>query len=891
MRFLRRMWYLLWHRRLDAALAEELELHRELTERTLEERGLTTAAARIEARRRLGNVTLVRDDARDVWGWAWLQDIWLDVRFAARMLTKDPRFTLAVVLALGLGIGVNNSVFTVINTALIRDVPFAEPDRLLDLGLINRDGRDVGLSYPDYRDWTAATTLEGIGVSVDAIMNVSDEGRAPQRLRGTYVSANTFGLLRSQPVLGRGFLPADDRPDAPPVAIVSYGLWQDRYGGDPAVIGRPVRINNVVATVVGVMAPRFSYPFITEAWQPLRFAPSLELESRNARPFRNVIARLAETADLPRAQAEVEAIAAGLAQSFPDSNKDLRPKLQLMKNSVGARQAKPMLMTFMGAVGFVLLIACANVANLLLARATTRSREFAIRASLGATRWRIVRAQLIECLMLAALAGGLGTICSLYGAKALSVGFSVIEPGASPGALMPFWVDLSVDKMVLAFVGTTCLFSTLVFGLVPALQAARINVSGALKEGGRGATTGRQWRRWTSVFIVAEVALTVVLLAGAGLLWRSFYAKYRADLVVDASGLVTARLTLPANRYDTPAKRQQFFAALQERLASVPALGAVAITSQPPLSPGGASRTLVIEGAPAAAGVKAPTVSYVYSGPRYFDALGIRMRRGRTFADGDAWAGREGAIVDERFAEAYFPGSDPIGRRIQLRSETPAQAPSPWLTIVAVAPTMPDFSPPPLRHAVVHVPIGAEPSPGQDISVVARSTADLAVVAAAMRDEVRAIDPDLPVYAIETVDAAAGRARLPQRLVSTWFGVIALIGLVLSTLGVYALTVYGVAQRTQEIGVRMALGARGPQVAWLFLRRTAAHLAVGLVLGVCGTLATGKLLQSFLVETSAHDPLTLAAVVIFLTTVAAVASLIPSRRAARLDPVTALRGE
>ena len=267
------------------------------------------------------------------------------------------------------------------------------------------------------------------------------------------------------------------------------------------------------------------------------------------------------------------------------------------------------------------------------------------------------------------------------------------------------------------------------------------------------------------------------------------------------------------------------------------------------------------------------------------------MRRGRTFADGDAWPGREGAIVDERFAEMYFPGSDAIGRRIQLRREAPAQAASPWLTIVGVAPTMPDFSPPPMRHPVVHVPIGAELVPGQDMSVVARSAADLAVVASAIRNEVRAIDPDLPVYAIETADAAALRARLPQRLVSTWFGVIALMGLVLSTLGVYALTAYGVAQRTQEIGVRMALGARASQVAWLFLRRAATHLAFGLVLGVCGALATGKLLQSFLVDTSARDPLTLAGVVVFLAAITAVASLIPSRRAARLDPVTALRGE
>ena len=891
MRFLRRVWYLVRRRSLDDALAEELELHRELAQRDLERQGSATPEAIAESRRRLGNATLVRDDARDVWGWTWLFDVGHDLRFAARMLIKDRRFTVAVVLALGLGIGVNNSVFTIINAALIRDVPFERPERLLDLGLLNRDGRDVGLSYPDYRDWAQATTLEGIGVSVDGIMNVSDEGRPPARLRGTYVSVDTFGLLRARPMLGRAFLPEDDEPGAPPVAVLGYGVWQDRYGGNPSIVGRTVRINGVTSVVVGVMAARFTYPFISEAWQPLRLAPGLEVAKRGVRPFRNVVARLAETADLTRAQAEVATIAAGLARSFPDTNRDLRPAVRLMKDSVGGRQVKPMLMTLMGAVAFVLLIACANVANLLLARATSRTRECAIRTALGATRWRIVRSLLVECFLLAVLAGAVGLVCSTYGARALSVGFSVIEPGSSPGELMPFWVDISIDTMVLAFIGAACLFSTLAFGLVPAVQAARVDVNGTLKEGGRGATGGRRARRWTSVFIIAEVALTVVPARrrGASLAQLPRLVP-RGPRSWTPTGLVTARLTLPLDQYPTPDIRRRFFDQLQEPTLGRPDFGAVAIASQAPLSPGGASRNLAVEGRSAPAGTKAPTVSYVAAGPRYFETVDIRLRRGRGFTESDGLPGRETAVVDERFAALHFPDADPLGQRIQLAREGVPQIAPAWLTIVGIAPALPDFGPPSLRRPVVYVPLRGESQPGQDISLVARA-ADRAAVAMLMRDAVRALDPGLPLYAIESVATAAARSRLPQRLVGAWFGVIALIGLVLSTLGVYALTAHGVAARTHEIGVRMALGARAPQVAWLFLRRTSVHLAIGLTLGICGALATGRLLQSFLVETSARDPLTLAAVAVLMSVVALAASLIPSRRAARLHPVAALRSE
>jgi predicted permease len=890
MRILRRIWHLLRHRRFEAELSEEIDFHRALAERDFEHAGLKPSAADSAARRRLGNVVQAHEDARDVWSLTWLRDFSQDVRFGLRVLAKDRRFTLAVAITLGLGIGVNNSVFTIVNTALIRGVPFPEANRLLNLSLINRDGRGVGLSYDDYREWSAAKSLEGIGVSAGAIMNLSESGRPPERLRGSLVSPNLFPLLRSNPVLGRGFVDADARPGAPPVVVLGFDVWQDRYASDPSIIGRAVRVNDVPATIVGVMPVRFTYPFIAQAWQPLSAAPGAPSERLDPRPFRSVVARLSPAADLAAARAELDTIAAGLAQSSPATNKDLRPLVLLMNDTIGVRQGTPILMTFLGASGFVLLIACANIASLMLARGTARSREIAIRTSLGATRWRIVRQLLVECLVLAVVGTAIGIAFSVYGARTLAVAFSPIEAGTRPGDVLPYWVDLSIDKIILAFAGAACILSTLAFGLVPAIQAVKVRVNDALKEAGRGGADARRTRWWSSVFIIAQLALSVVLLVGAGLLWRSFYVLYRTDLGVQSAGVVTTRLTLPAAKYETADKRRQFFDQLQVRLAAMAGADAVTLASQPPLSPGGAPRDVQVDGEPPPGEGKPPAVSYVYTGPGYFETLGVRALRGRLFNEDDGAPGREAAVVDDRFAARFFPGTDPIGRRIRLvRPNTPNSPP--WLTIVGVTRQLADLGPPSLRQPVVYAPLRGEPAPGADISIVVRGAGDARQTTAALRAEVQALDPGLPLYGIETLEAAAARSRTPQRLVGTWFSAIAIVALVLSTMGVYALTSYGVAQRTQEIGVRVALGAQTHQVTWLFLSATTLHLLIGLAIGIAGALTAGELLRTFLVGISARDPLTVVAVVSLLSVVALLACLLPARRAARVDPMLALRGE
>ena len=886
---LRRIVYALQRRRHERELADEIAFHREMKQQELEANGVPARDAVFEAQRALGNDALAANRARDVWIWPWLQDLSQDVRFAGRLLLKDRRFTAAAVLALALGIGATTTAFTFVNGAVLRPLPLKDGERLVFLRMVDARQRPLGVSYADVRDWRAATkTLSHVATSFEFAMNISDEGLPAQRLLGSYISLDAFDMLGATPLIGRGFLPEDDRLDAPRTAILAHTVWTTRYGADPAVIGRTVRINDIPTTVIGVMPDRFHFPFATEMWMPgaLNVGPPATIDER--RGNRNVLTvamgRLADGADRTQAQAELDAITSRLARDYPDTNAGLSVAVESLDAMYRAGMQQ-MLLLVMAAVVLVLLIACVNVANLLLARAANRSREIAIRASLGGSRWRIVRQLLIESLMLATVAGALGLLLSFYGVGVYSEIFNrTID---SP---KPFWWDFSIDGRVYAFLALTCVGASLVFGLVPALHIARTDASDVLKDASRSHTAGERARRWTGALMVGELALTLVLLSGAALMVRSFVEVYRAAQVLDTSNMVTMRLSLSGQKYVQPERIKQFFSQLDERLSAMPAMGSVTVASDIPIMTlANSQRQVEIAGRETP--TPPPMTAYLYIGPRYFETMRLRLMRGRGFTEADGHPGQESVIVNQRFASMYFPNADPIGQRVRLTNAAAPAAPKPWFTIIGVAPTIPQILDRRDPEPVAYSNIATEPAPHRLVSIIARTDANAVEVVKMMRDVVRQIDPALAGYFVQTMDQVAANTRWPFRIFGSMFGLLAGIALVLASIGLYALTAHGVRQRTQEIGVRMALGAGSRDVQWLFVRRTIVHLAIGLGLGLAGAIVAGRFLEQFLIRTAPTDPLALTLVSLLLIVVAALASVLPARRATRVDPMVALRCE
>jgi hypothetical protein len=525
--WLRRIWYLLNRRRLQRELDREMASHR----------------AMMADQRHFGSTIRLREQSADVWGWTWLDALCQDIRFGARLLVKDRRLTLAAVAALALGLGATTTAFTFVNGAL-RDIPLADPDRLVWIRTVDARGRQLGVSYADVRDWReAARTLSHVIVSLELPMNVAESGLSPQRYSGSYISFNAFSMVGRVPVLGRGFRPDDDRADAPRVAIIAHTVWQNRYGGDPSVIGRTVRVSEVPATIIGVMPEGFHFPLSSEVWVPAAHVsgPPGTVDARRGNRGVLIFAfgRLADGIRLPQAQADMDAITSRLARDYPATNEGISVALEPIENLYwgGEWAIRQILLVVMAAVSFVLIIACVNVANLLLARAIHRSREMAVRSSLGATRGRIVRQLFVESVLLAAVAGALGFLVSLYGVKAFGEAFARMWALDGPPL---FWMRFSMDGRVYTFLAAVCLGASILFGLAPALQISNAS-SDALKDGGRGASGGLRARRWTGALMVSQLALTLVLLAGTGLMLRSFLVVYQAGRALDTSNMITMR--------------------------------------------------------------------------------------------------------------------------------------------------------------------------------------------------------------------------------------------------------------------------------------------------------------------------------------------------------------
>jgi putative ABC transport system permease protein len=814
--------------------------------------------------------------------------VWHDLRFAARVLVKERGFTLAAAFALALGIGANSAVFTLVNAVLLRGLPFEDPDRVMWVGTRDSRNRDFGMSVEDFEDMRRASrTFAGVSGMAFVNFNLSEESVAPEQYSGVYISGNAFAMLGQRAVLGRTLTNDDDRPGAPAVVVLGNGVWRTRYGADPGILGRTVKLNQLPAVVVGVMPEGMRFPPNSDIWMPLEHLPTgLRQRGRQVRQLQ-AIGRLAEGASIEQANSDLQAIGTALARDFPASNKDNSFFTMRYNDRVNGGPIRFVFLAAMGSVVFVLLIACANVANLLLARAAHRAREISVCVSLGATRWRIVRQLLVESMLLAAIGGAIGLVISLAGVRMFDAATS------DPRLGKPYFIQFTMDATVFAFVAAISLGTGIVFGLAPALHVSKTNVNEVLKEGGRSGAVGVRARRWTGALIVGELALTMVLLAGAAFMMRSFLAHYRMDTGVDTTRLLLMNLSLPDRKYHTHDERIAFVERVDERLGGVGTFEAATTASSSPLL-GGPVRQLTIDGRPAPAGETLPLVTMVTVGARYFETIGASIQRGRGFERSDGGPGREHAIVNERFAATYFSGEDPIGRRIRLTEETPTGPQVPPLTIVGVSRTVRQRAQPGTEaDPVVYLPTRANPNAAYGTALLVRTrsnTADPASLIPAIREEIRALDPDMPVFNIRTLDEALAQQRWPMRVFGTMFAILAFIALVLSAVGLYVVTAYSVVQRTQEIGVRMALGAQAPQVWWLVFRRAAVQLGIGLAIGLAGSVAAGRLLQQLpFVRTSSYDPATLTSIASILIGVAVAACFWPARRATRLDPVIALR--
>jgi putative ABC transport system permease protein len=809
-----------------------------------------------------------------------------DLRYALHIIVKDRWYSVVAVIALSLGIGLNATVFTLVNAILIRGLPYKDSAQLYMLSSKRQDAGQSGVSKADLDDWRSQSkTFVALAAFNGNSVNVSDDRSAPENVRSAALTSNAFALIARQPVLGRDLLPADEQTGAEPVVLIGYKLWKRRYAEDRSILGKTLRVDGKPATIIGVMPDGTDFPNNTELWVPL--IPDEGQQKRDAR-FMAVFGRMRKDVSRQQSQTEMNGIAQRLATAFPDTNKDYpQVAVQTFNERFNGGNIRTVMLAMMGAVGFVLLIACANVANLQLTRSVKRTREVAVRIALGATRWRVIRQLLVESVLLGILGGVIGLGIAIVGVRLFDA--AVTNSGK------PSWIHFTFDFTVLGYLGAICILTGVVFGLAPALQVTRTNVNDVLKEGGRGNAGGVRARWMTGTMVVLELALTLVLLVGAGLMIRSFLKLYTLDVGMDTRNLVSMRVQLSDAKYKTPEARRAFYDRLGPRVEAVPGVEAATFTtSVPPFGAG--RRSIDIDGRPPRKPEeKPPDVTVVTISPGFFRTANLQVRRGRLFTESDGMPGNETTIVSEKFAAQLFPDEDPIGRRIRFtappaRPGQPAPTLPVWRTIVGICPNVMHANPqaadaPP----VIYLP-HRQDAPGF-MTLLVRSRLDAGAVMNAVRREVAAVDPDQPVFTAQTMEEMLRQATWPYRVFGTLFAIFAVIALVMSAVGLYAVMAYSVTQRTPEIGVRMALGAEGRQVSWLILRRGLIQMGIGLTLGLIAAFFLAKVLGTLLVQITPRDPLTFASITAILTVVAICACVFPARRATRVDPLVALRAD
>ncbi len=804
--------------------------------------------------------------------------VWQDARIGARALTKDVRFTAAVVVTLGLGIGASNMFFTLVDAICLRGLPIEAPERVVLVETRDQTDRPSGLSFVEFQDLLAGSvSLDPIAAYVSAQFSLSDVDRPPERVLGTYASPAMFVILGETPIRGRRFQPSDDVIGANPVALISERLWRSRFGLDPGVVGQVMSINGSATTVIGIMRDGFRYPGNADLWQPLGAMPGLSAQPRTARAL-SVVGRLAGSASLTQASVDIARMGQYWSAEFPEATQGLHSAIIPINERFNGRISDPVWVTFSVVGMLVLLVACANVANLLLMRAVSRGREVAVRTALGATRVGLVRQFLTESLLLAVPSALLGLGLAQAGITAL---FSIVPPDS-----FPYWMQFGVNGRVVIALISLSVGSVVVFGLAPAVHLAR--GKGLLSGNDRSSTSQPHSRRWTTVFLSIEFALTLVVLAGVALGIRQGQLTSRTEFRIAGDSVLTMWLTLPATRYATPQARTRFVDSLMSTAFGRPE-DIDTIASVLP-SGGGRVQQLAIGDQAIPSGDAAPIVVTVSVGPRYFEALAIPVLRGRGLTAEDSAPGAEGAVVNQRFVEMFLKQRDPLGQVVRVTTASTGTS-SPWARIVGVVPTVRQRTNGPAPDPVVYLPYGLDP-PATVALVVRTRDGDPARLTAGIREHVKRLDADLPLYRAMTLDDAinAGRwnGRVSEWMLNTIGGVVFALALV----GLYALTAHDVGLRRRELGVRTAVGAAPGDIQRLILRRALGQLVGGITLGVVAIYGFDRFLVSSpeRVATMTH-PLVLGPLVCAVTVVALVTCMVAARKAAYVNPVAALRAE
>jgi putative ABC transport system permease protein len=797
-----------------------------------------------------------------------------DLRYALRQLIKAPGFTAVAILTLALGIGACTAIFSVVNVVLLRPLNYPEPDRIVSIRETNLPQFPVfSVSPPNYLDWEKQTkSYEYLAAYTGADLNLTGDGE-PQQLSGLKATAHYFDVYGVKPILGRMWLPEEDAQGKDHVVVLSYHFWQRVFGGAADVVGRSIQLNGEPYTVVGIAQVGFGLASKVEAWTPLAFKPEETANSARGDHYINVVGRLRPGVTVAQARAELELLATQLAKQYPDSNKGWGIFLMLSQDYI-VRDVKPVLYTLLGAVGCVLLIACANLANLLLARASARSREISIRAALGASRGRLVRQLLTESVVLAVGGGVAGVILARWGLDALLA--------LAPSSL-PRISEIHLDSGVLIFSLALSIITGLVFGIAPAWLAARADVNEALKQGTRGSTEGGARGRLRSALVVLEVTFALVLLGGAGLLARSFMQLAHVDPGFTPENATLLQLSLPQKKYAMPEQQTAFADALLERVKVLPGVQWAGITHSMPLL-GGYVLTFSIEGRPPIAPSDQPSASYYAVTPDYFRAMGIRLIRGRTFTPRDDAKAPRVAIINEAFARQFFPNEDPIGKRIDIDL-----GPDAWREIVGIVGDIKQNGPDQATSAQSYEPFAQKPF--NSIDLIIRTKGAPAALLGALRPAVYAVDKDQPIGVIRPLEEIMADSIARQRFAMTLLSVFSLVALVIAAVGIYGVMAYNVVQRTGEFGIRMALGAQQGDVLRLVLAQGGKLIGIGLVVGLAATLAASRAMGSMLFNTSAQDPLTLSMITLLLGAVALIACLLPANRATKVNPIEALRAE